>query len=126
MRQLDLNKVSLQAFLLTSRPYVPYFDSRDLSVADTILYHLSSISGKGHPWFPRLYIYLEGHIDLWERMQSIEHSKKLLNLFEVEDVDSLKSKIKKASNPNYQYQMSFDEAPWITDYIDPDKMGTCR
>ena len=126
VRQLNLNKLSMQAFLLTSRPYVPYFDSRDLSAADIILYHLSSISGKDRPWFPRLYTYLDGHIELWERMQSINHSEKLLGLFEVEDIDSLKSKIKEATNPNYHYQMSLGWAPWITDYIDPDKIGTCR
>ena len=126
VKQLDLNKISLQAFLLTSRPYIPYFDSKDLSTADIILYHLSTISGKDHLWFPRLYIYLDGHIELWERMQSKEHSRKLLSLFEVENIDSLKSKIKETSNPNYHYQMSFGWAPWITDYIDPDKIGTCR
>ena len=126
VRQLNLNKISMQAFLLTSRPYVPYFDSRDLSAADIVLYHLSSISGKDRPWFPRLYIYLDGHIELWERMQSINHSEKLLSLFEVEDIDSLKSKIKEATNPNYHYQINFGWAPWITDYIVPDKIGTCR
>lgn len=57
---------------------------------------------------------------------SILLSEKLLSLFEVEDIDSLKSKIKEATNPNYQYQMSFGWVPWITDYIDPDKIGICR
>ena len=126
VKQLNLNKISLQAFLLTSRPYIPYFDSKDLSVADAILYHLSAITRKGRPWFPRLYIYLDGHIELWERMQSIKHSEKLLSLFEVEDIDSLKSKIKEASHPNYHHPKSFDCAPWITDYIDPDSIGTYR
>ena len=125
-RQLDLKKISLQAFLLTSRPYIPHFDSKDLSVADIVLYHLSSVAGKDRPWFPRLYIYIDSHIELWERMQSIDHSEKLLSLFDVKDIDSLKLKIKEASNPNYHYEMSFDWAPWITDYINPDKIGTCR
>ena len=126
VKQLNLNKISLQAFLLTSRPYVPYFDSKDLSTADIVLYHLSFISGKDHPWFPRLYIYLNGHIELWERLQSIDHSEKLLSLFEVKDIESLKSKIKDNINPYYHYQNSIGWAHWITDYINPDDIGKFR
>jgi len=125
MKQLELNKISMQAHLLVSRLYVPYFDSNDLASADLVLYHISSLMG-GEDWFPRAYVYLDGVIEVWAKMQSCTHCTKLLNLLGVDNVESLKALISSTKNPELGYSMTYRDAPWILEYIQADKIGKVR
>lgn len=120
---LDSKKISTQADLLVGRTYVPFFDSNDISSADLILYHLSFFSKNKSYWFPRTYIYLNGTIDFWAKMQSYNHCLKLFELFEVKDIESLKKVISEVEDPCRHYMLCFNYAPWITDFISLDEIG---
>ena len=124
--ELQKNLLSMQAHILIDRTYKPFFDSNDLSSADIILEHLSCLLKYNRPWFPRSYVYLERGIDIWSKLQSRAHCEDLFTLLDVDSIESMKSLIASCPDPQLKYQRSFDCAPWITDYISLDKIGTVR
>ena len=115
--------LSMQADLLVGRTYIPYFDSNDLSSADLILYHLSFLIKNRDYWFPRAYIYQNGPLDIWRKMQSRTHCSKLYGLLGVDDNDSLRKLISETDDPGHNYPQTFSYAPWVTDYINVNMIG---
>lgn len=121
--ELNPKLLSMQADLLINRIHMPFIKSEDISFADLMLYHLSCFVNNGRRWFPRMYIYLNNTVNNWGKMQSRTYCMNFFELFEVEDVESLKEKISNINDPHLHYQLSYNCAPWITDYVELDSIG---
>lgn len=123
-RKDQRKRVCLHADQMVSRQQYPYITRETLSTADLVMYHLRPmLSMKEHYWFPLLYVYFDGGIKLWARLESKSYLEAFEEIFSIEE----KRLIDLISNNPYRDRMrhtnSWDEAPWISAFIDVDKIG---
>lgn len=94
--------------------------------------------GDWGPWFPITYVY-DGEYDtilqnVALQMRSKEIAQKWAKIFGFDDYLSFRDKIKsETENPatrrkqnNLRYSMSFSDVQFLTDFINPNEMGTVR
>ena len=120
--------LTLQGDILVHREHKPVITEKTLSDADLLLHHLYPFyfPGGGY-WFPILYIYSKGALDIWSKLQSRSHCDKIMSLLEINSIEELTDKISK--NPygrEMKYERTWEGAPWITNNIDVDKIGKNR
>lgn len=123
-RKEQRKRVCLHADQMVSRPQYPYITQETLSTADLVMYHLRPIlSMKEHCWFPLLYIYFEGGIKMWARLESRAYLEDFERIFSIDE----KKLADFVNNNPYRDRMghtnSWSEAPWISAFIDVEKIG---
>ena len=79
-------RVCLHADQMVSRQQYPYITQETLSTADLVMYHLRPmLSMKEHYWFPLLYVYFDGGIKLWARLESKSYLEAFEEIFSIEE-----------------------------------------
>ena len=124
----EVRYFSFQSELLSRRPFHDIITKQNISESDIMLYHLSILSNSDYMWFPRLYVYHKGPvIETWARMRSKQFCLSVSTLFGTNTVDEIKIMIKETKMPtNIAYPGAFENAPWITDSIRIDDIGSRR
>jgi hypothetical protein len=78
---------------------------------------------KEHYWFPLLYVYFDGGIKMWARLESRSYLDSFLRTFTIEE----KRLIDLISNNPHKGRMghtnTWSEAPWISAFIEVEKIG---
>lgn len=119
---------TLQGDIEVRREHDPILTKRNLTSADILLFQFYPMYyGDRKFWFPRTYVYHDGLIDFWAKLQSKKYCENIIKMTEVKDIDELKAKISKCPyDERMAYSNSFDAAPWITQSIDVGKIGQYR
>ena len=120
----DRKKICLQAEQMIGRIQYPYITKESFSTADLVMYHLRPIlSSREHYWFPLSYLYFEGGIKLWARLESKLYLEYFKKVFSIDD----NRLVNLISNNPYGRQMrlngAWGEAPWISEFINVEKIG---
>jgi len=106
----------------------------DFVQADLLCYYVANMNDKR--WFPQTYVYdSRSKKELFYKMVSKKHFDKVKGLFDVKEIDELKSKLseikeKDSQNDSYNnrvgYSSSFDRVLPLYDIIEIEKLGTTR
>lgn len=123
-RKEQRKKICLHADQMVCREQYPHITQETLSTADLVMYHLRPIlSTKEHYWFPLLYVYFDSGIKMWARLESKSYLKSFEEIFSIEE----KRLTDLINNCPYRdgigYTNSWGKAPWISAFIDVDKIG---
>ncbi len=118
--------------ICNQREKLPIYTGEAIAEADLFLYQVCNAYelaenekrwGKTF-WFPTCYIYVSRPIE-WEKMKSRRYCEKIMGLFGVNDLDSLKAVIGKCTyDDKTKYCGSWDAAPAILSYIKIEDIGT--
>lgn len=124
------NLHTLQGNILIQRERKPLLTKESISNADLILYQMGQPlglegNGKNH-WFPMAYCYHQNEQEIWRRMKSKEHCRKIMPLFGVTTIEALKEKVQKSPiNDNMRYLGDyFNRASCIRDSIKVEDIGS--
>jgi len=109
-------------------------EKSDFVQADLLCYYVANMNGKR--WFPQTYIYdSRSKKELFYKMVSKKHFDKVKGLFNVKDIEEMKSKLNELKekdsqndpyNNRFGYSGSFDRVLPLYDVIDIEKIGTTR
>ena len=113
--------------LVNGREFRPLITKQRIVLADIILYQLSEVCLINNPrlvWFPITYIY-DYDRRYWQKLYSKTFCRKVFPLFDVSNVDQLKTVIQKNKNANpISFYNTFESLPRIIDSINVDAIGT--
>jgi len=122
------NLFTLAGDILLMREKKPMITERLLVDADIVLCQLSyvfNLHKNGFYWFPHLCCYYEGSQEIWVKLESKEYCYKIMPLFGVSTIDSLKEKIKCCVfDKPVRYEMLCEYAPVILNNIEFEKIAT--
>lgn len=118
---------SLASEILSKRSPIHTVTFKDIAKIDIILCQLSFIyfldEYKG--WFPYTYVYFPECESIWHKLISRKYCKKILPLFDVTNINEMKTKISECKIPQgYSYSGSFHSAPQITLGISIEQIGS--
>lgn len=127
--RLELNRLSLTADKLVERSN---YNNRDYKVSliemDLLLHYVSKTKhGTMYGWFPVTYIYKEefSNIEIISKMVRKKYFEDIKKVFDVEDVDSMKSLIEqKLSERDSGFIGGFRSIPMLQSSINIDEIGT--
>ena len=123
------NKYSAMADTLMNRTNASILTKARLISADMLVYHLYPFvfTDKNY-WFPLTYIYQTKSIVLslpWPKLESKDQYNRIAPLLGGITLDEFKSRMNYPYNFTMGYnEVMFNYALWITDYIDPNAVGS--
>lgn len=123
----DIRCISLSGDILVKREKKPFITKLSLSNADVFLYQIGVCLDVMTiwPWFPTTYYYCQDYQEMWHRLKSREYCKKIMPLFGVNDIDSLKIKIKKnIADGSISYKNISGPAPNILRSVKFEEIGS--
>lgn len=128
------NKFTLMGDVICNqREKLPIYTSETIAEADLFLYQVCNAyelveeENSWHKpyWFPTLYVYANNAPIEWKKMKSRQFCKKMMVLFGVNDIETLKNVVSKCEyDREMKYSGSWDAAPAILNYIKVDEIGT--
>jgi len=134
---LKLGRLSISADYIKNRVDPKLFTENELFETDALLtilseYHMaknSNLPGWNKWWFPETIGYFRFRkIELFEKLKSLRHFEKLKFIFGETDLQTLKENLKKADDlakkNNHRRGYTFEEAPYISDMINIEDIGT--
>lgn len=108
------NKYTLTGhYLCNEREYLPIYSGRKMANADLFLYQVYNGLGlenltEYHEWFPTCYVYADEYDSIWKRLRSKRFCEKVMPLFGVNKIDSLKERISHCTeNRDMRYSRGF-------------------
>lgn len=114
---------------ITDRLYSPVITQQNVSEADLLIFQLSQIISEDTKenvyWFPYLYVYCDPSQILWKRLVSKSEALKIMPIFGINDLESLKDRI--ISTQKYRpvrYNCCFYDANPIYCYVKVEEIGT--
>ena len=119
-------KLSLVADILNSRGDSNILKKEEIINADIVLYQLSRIHFN-NIWEPITYVYDKyAKQIIWKKLVSKQFCNKVLPLFDVKDITVIPVIISQSSNRTQSFQFAHSDkaAPWFTDSIEIDRIGT--
>lgn len=115
----------------TDREYMPIYSGRAMAKADLFLYQVYNGLGLDNltqwgAWFPTLYIYADEYDTMWKRLKSKQFCEKIMPVFGVQTVETLKLKLSKCTyNKDYHYSGAWNgAASAILTWIELDEVAT--
>lgn len=128
------NKYTLMGDIICNqREKLPIYTGEAVAEADLFLYQICNAYdlakgryGWGHTfWFPTCYIYANKMPIEWGKMKSRRYCQKMMTLFGVNSLDSLKEAVSKCTfDSGMKYSGSWDAAPAILNCIKLEEIGT--
>jgi hypothetical protein len=122
------NLYTLAGDILIKRERKPLYTKNSIANADIVLYQMSCVletKNNGYYWFPSLYCYANCPQVIWQKLVSKEYCKKIMPLFGVTSIDSLKEKIRNTKfGENMRYSGFSGCAPEISHSIKIDSIAT--
>ncbi|MDY0237171.1 MAG: hypothetical protein RBR71_14195 [Gudongella sp.] len=110
-----------------NRTTTPILTKVRLISADMLLYHLYPfVSTDQGYWFPSTYVYQSNGMELflpWAKLESKNQFYHIAPLLGGMSLDEFKSKMAYPYSDPMRYIGTFNHAQWITDYIDPSRVG---
>ena len=127
------NKFTLLGDVICNqREKLPIYSKNNISEADLFLYQVrkgfklpkNEYRWHGDYWFPALYIYVSESDMNWKRLKSKRFCRKIMELFDVNNIEELKKVIEKCIfDREMKYRGSYNAAPVILSYIKLDEIG---
>lgn len=128
------NKITILGHAVCcEREYLPIFTKDLIAKTDLFLFQVSLVyeltqdeeEWRKNYWFPNCYIYTDSSPFEWKKMKSRDYCRKMCGLFDVKDIDELKTILKNSIlNQEIRYSASYYCAPQILNCIDIDEIGT--
>lgn len=128
------NKFTLMGDVICNqREKLPIYTREAIAEADLFLYQVCNAydlaeneqSWHGTYWFPTFYVYVKSMPIEWGKMKSRRYCVKMMVLFGVDSLDSLKTAIGKCTFDNkVKYSGSWNAAPAILNCIKVEDIGT--
>lgn len=128
------NKFTLMGDVICNqREKLPIYTSEAIAEADLFLYQVCNAydlaedeqSWHGTYWFPTFYVYVQSMPIEWGKMKSRRYCEKMMVLFGVDSLNSLKVAVGKCTfDDKMKYSGSWDAAPAILNCINVEDIGT--
>ena len=128
------NKYTLMGDVICNqREKLPIYTREAIAEADLFLYQVCNAydiaeneqSWHGAYWFPTFYVYAKSMPIEWGKMKSRRYCEKMMVLFGVDSLDSLKVAVEKCTfDDEMKYSGSWDAAPAILNCIKVEDIGT--
>lgn len=119
--------------ICNQREKLPIYTEEAIAEADLFLYQVCNAydlaedeqSWHGTYWFPTCYVYAKSVPIEWGKMKSRRYCEKMMVLFGVDSLDSLKAVVRKCIfDEKMKYSGSWDAAPAILSCIKVEEIGT--
>lgn len=128
------NKFTLMGDVICNqREKLPIYTREAIAEADLFLYQVCNAydlaeneqSWHGTYWFPTFYVYVQSMPIEWGKMKSRRYCEKMMVLFGVDSLNSLKVAVGKCTfDDKMKYSGSWDAAPAILNCINVEDIGT--
>lgn len=128
------NKFTLMGDVICNqREKLPIYTREAIAEADLFLYQVCNAydlaedeqSWYGTYWFPTFYVYVQSMPIEWGKMKSRRYCEKMMVLFGVDSLNSLKVAVGKCTfDDKMKYSGSWDAAPAILNCINVEDIGT--
>lgn len=128
------NKYTLMGDVICNqREKLPIYTREAIAEADLFLYQVCNAydlaeneqSWHGTYWFPTFYVYAKSMPIEWGKMKSRRYCEKMMVLFGVDSLDSLKVAVEKCTfDDKMKYPDSWDAAPAVLNCIKVEDIGT--
>ena len=119
---------SLAGDILLKREKRPIITKDSIINADLLLYQMSRIfnlADNGWHWFPHSCYYYEHKQQIWQKLISKSYCLKIMPLFGVDTIESLKEKINLCTHDiKMSYNNVYGNIPVISNSIEIEKIAT--